>query len=277
VFVLVALVLLASASPAAASVTIGQTGDSTGSNCAIDYDWVQPTVTSGNPYVVPGTGTITSWATFGGEPFPRQLTMKMFRKIGDPDLYQVVGHDGPRNVVPGDTTGNTFGVSIAVKPGDVLGFHTPSGSQECAIPVAGDQYFARLSDLQDGQYGTFSPETDYRLNIQATFVPDNTFGLAATQRNKKKGTATLTFNLPNPGKLTGAGKGARVSVTTSGTVGSVLAPNSGPSQLLVKAKGKQKRKLNETGMVKLRLSVTYTPTGGDPSTQSVKVRLKKKI
>jgi hypothetical protein len=28
---------------------------------AIDVDWVQPTVTSGAPFVVPDTGTITSW------------------------------------------------------------------------------------------------------------------------------------------------------------------------------------------------------------------------
>jgi hypothetical protein len=29
--------------------------------------------------------------------------------------------------------------------------------------------------------------------------------------------------------------------------------------------------------VKLSVAVTYTPTGGDPSTQSVKVKLKKKL
>jgi hypothetical protein len=29
--------------------------------------------------------------------------------------------------------------------------------------------------------------------------------------------------------------------------------------------------------VKLTVAVTYTPTGGDPNTQSVKVKLKKKL
>ena len=33
----------------------------------------------------------------------------------------------------------------------------------------------------------------------------------------------------------------------------------------------------QTGKVKLNLAITYTPTGGDPSTQSVKVKLKKKL
>jgi hypothetical protein len=47
--------------------------------------------------------------------------------------------------------------------------------------------------------------------------------------------------------------------------------------LLIKAMGKKKRKLNETGKVKLNVAVTYTPTGGDPSTQSIKVKLKKNL
>ena len=29
--------------------------------------------------------------------------------------------------------------------------------------------------------------------------------------------------------------------------------------------------------MKLNVAITYTPTGGDPSTQSVKVKLKKKL
>ena len=45
--------------------------------------------------------------------------------------------------------------------------------------------------------------------------------------------------------------------------------------MLIKAKGKKKRKLNETGKVKLNVAVSYTPSGGDPSTHSVKVKLKK--
>ena len=48
-------------------------------------------------------------------------------------------------------------------------------------------------------------------------------------------------------------------------------------KLVVKGKGKKKKTLNRTGKVKLNLAITYTPTGGDPSTQSMKVQLKKKL
>ena len=51
----------------------------------------------------------------------------------------------------------------------------------------------------------------------------------------------------------------------------------GPAQLLIKATGKKKKKLTQKGKVKLNVAVTYAPTGGDPGTQSVKVKLKKKI
>ena len=104
--------------------------------------------------------------------------------------------------------------------------------------------------------------------------PTNSFVAGAVTRNKKKGTATLAFNLPNPGDFSGSGQGAQVAST--GAVTSKAVP-AGIATLVVKAKGKKKRKLNEKGKVKLNLAVTYTPTGGDPSTQSVRVKLKKQL
>jgi hypothetical protein len=59
---LAALSLAASASPAAASVTIGQLAPGNPpTNCSpYAFDQAQQTVTSGNTYVVPGAGMITS-------------------------------------------------------------------------------------------------------------------------------------------------------------------------------------------------------------------------
>jgi hypothetical protein len=74
--------------------------------------------------------------------------------------------------------------------------------------------------------------------------------------------------------LSGSGSGATVAsagAVTSKSVGAIEA------QLLVKATGKKKRKLNETGKVNLTVAATYTPTGGKPATQSVNVKLKKKL
>jgi hypothetical protein len=46
--------------------------------------------------------------------------------------------------------------------------------------------------------------------------------------------------------------------------------------LLIKAKGKKRSRLNSRGRVTLRATVVYTPTNGDPNTQSRKVKLLKR-
>ena len=90
---LAGLALAASASPATASVTIGQVGSPAA--CSPGFDWVQPTVTSGNSYVVPSTGgvvswTVKSWTTYGGAA-GAFMTMKIWRKVADPATYRAVG------------------------------------------------------------------------------------------------------------------------------------------------------------------------------------------
>lgn len=112
------------------------------------------------------------------------------------------------------------------------------------------------------------------MNLGATFIPDNNIvTLGKAERNTKKGTATLNLNLPNPGELTASGNGVKAASARAVLSKSVPA---GPAQLLIKAGGKKKRKLNETGKVSLNVAITYTPTNGDPGTRSVKVKLIKR-
>jgi hypothetical protein len=266
-----ALAFAIGASPAMGSVTLGQIGPPAVGQCE-GFDTVQATLTTGNSYTVPVDGTITQWSTYGG-PNPGTMKLKVFRLIASPATYLVVGHAGPQSVTPDGTAGNTFPANIRVKAGDLLGVN--AAGAWCILAADGGQHLHYMGDLGDGASAAFTNPVTRRLNVQATFVPDNTFHLAKTTRHKKKGTATLTFDLPNPGQLTGIGKGAKVSPTSPKPQGTVVAPGSGPTQLLVKANGKKKRKLNDTGKVKLNLAVTYTPTGGDPNTQSLRVKLKK--
>jgi hypothetical protein len=234
----------------------------------------------GNSYVVPSTGgvtswTVTSWSHKASADSGQSLTMKFWRPLGG-SMYMAVGHDGPRSPTPG--TLNTYGgLSIPVKAGDVLGISPDGGggNNGCSILVVGDQFSYQVGALADGQSDTFTGTTlGERLNVSAVVEPVNTFTLGSVTRNKKKGTATLACNLPNPGDLSGSGNGAKVSSTRAVTSKSVGA---GQAELLIKAKGKKKKKLNQKGKVKLNVAVTYTPTGGSPNTQSVKVKLKKKL
>jgi hypothetical protein len=263
-------------SPAAASVTIGQLAPgAAAAGCNQENDWVQPTVTSGNSYVVPGAGTITSWSTNAAAGAGRMLAMKIFRKTGDPNVYAVVGHGGPYPLAGGLV--NTFPASIPVKAGDLLGVNATNAgtiNTACFFSVPGEPTLYFFGNLNDGQSAAFVNDPGTRPNVTAVFAPSNTVTVGNTTRNKKKGTATLNLTLPNPGELTASGNGVKAS--SAGAVSSKAVP-AGAAQLLIKAKGKKKRKLNEKGKVKVSLAVTYTPTGGDPGTQSVKVKLKKRL
>jgi hypothetical protein len=273
----VALSLAASASPAAASVTIGQLPATTPpSACSTERDTTQPAPSSGNTYVVPSTAgivswTVTSWSTFASMDAGQSFAMKLFRQVAGM-TYQAVGHDGPHELTPGVL--NTFPANVTAAPGDVLGLNSgPGTSNACnfTVPSSSDATLIREGNLADGASGDFGTTTPigWRVNISAVITPTNRFRLGSLARNKRKGCATLIVSVPNPGELALSGNGVK-----SG--GAMAVTAAGDVQLLVKAKGKKKRKLNRTGKVKLNLAVDYTPTGGDPASQSIKVKLKKK-
>jgi hypothetical protein len=257
----IALSVLAGAPAAGASVTLGQVPSGTTLGCNGNepdgVDWVQPSVTSGNSYVAPVAGTITSWdsdAGFG------TIGMKMFRHVSGL-IYSVVGHDGPFPM-----PGGPYPASIPVKAGDILGLFNMQTNGGCSFEVPGEAGAAiYFGGLADNEAETFMPASN-RLNVTAVLVPTNTFTLGAVTRRKKKGTATISVDLPNPGQLVASG---------AGVAGAVTADGSGAVQLPIRAKGSKKRKLNRTGKVRVAPSITFTPTGGDPSTQATTLKLRK--
>jgi hypothetical protein len=258
--------------PPAAAVTIGQSVDGSNSGCDPALDWVQASVASGNNYTAPGVGTVTSWAMNASEVAGQQLTMKMWRKVGEPATYHAVGHAGPQTLTLGGT--NTFPANIPVKPGDILGFHTLTDETRCALNGApGATVLASATDLADGASNPFTlTAPNALLNITANFEFDNSFTRGKVKRNKNKGTATVTLNLPNPGQLTGSGGGAKVSGVA--TTSKAVPP--GSAKIVIRAKGKKKATLNETGKVTVKPKITYTPTGGDPGTRKLKIKLLKR-
>ena len=277
---LAALSLTASASPATASVTIGRLDPAPSISCAgSTLDLIEPTVKSGTGYVVPSIPSvsalmISSWSHNGAPAAGTltavgPLTLKVFRKVADPATYQVVGHD-TRDLIP--NTLNTFQARLPVQPGDVIGTNTAQpATSACTFSDPGETYMstATASNLADGQSAAFVPGSPNRsLNVSAVVSPSNLFTLGTVTRNKKKGTATVDVNVPNPGQLALSGNGVKSQQASPGAPGEI--------ELLIRATGKKKKKLNRKGKVKINPTITYTPTGGDPSSQSIKVKLKRK-
>ena len=134
-------------------------------------DIFDPT-TGGNAYVIPGTGTITSWSTSAGPGAGQMLKMKIFRKVADPMDYKVVGHD-LRALTAG--TINTFPVSIPVQAGDVLGLNDANANavnNACDFDATPATRFALPGDPADNETATFSIDANnVRDNVAALFEP----------------------------------------------------------------------------------------------------------
>jgi hypothetical protein len=278
------LALLAAAAPASASITVGQVSSTPpGAQCSVQVDVIPVTVGSGNTYTMPEAGTLTSWTTNSRTGIANQmLTMKVFRDV-TPTTYLAVGHDGPRNLsAAGGTAGNTFASSVAVKAGDLLGVNSANGgavANGCnfSTPVGsigvGPMPVPPGGDVADGGQGTFTTIANHLPNVSAELVPSNSVKVGATSRSKKKGTATVTLDVPNPGVLSLAGKGLKSPLASA----PLQISGPGPVPVLIKAKGKQRKKLNQTGVVKLKGTISFTPTAGDTGTTPFSLKLKKKV
>jgi len=267
--------LIANVPSAGAAITIGQLGTPPSPQvCEVLVDRVQPTVTSGNSYVLPSTGgvtdwTITSWSSNPpGPPATTAWKAKIFRQVA-PGTFTVVAQDQVRNLTTG--TLNTFTTALRAKPGDILGVNVIANAVPCSFVVTGDSYLRTGpgSDLANGASGAFPIATlNRRLNISAVATPTSTFDLSKGKANKKKGIGKLEVeDILNPGELVLSGKG--VTRATENV-------NPGDDEVLkVRAKGGKSKKLNSTGKTTLKPKVTFTPSTGEPNTESKKLKLKK--
>src|SRR5262249_32677644 len=163
-------------------------------------------------------------------------------------------------VTPPGTGLQTLSANLPIRAGDFVGLDLVSATS--LIKSAGApgstvyEWGFSSAVLADGE--TAPPKNTYpgtELAFNAEVAPTNTFSFGATQRNKKKGTATLNLTLPNPGELSGSGNGAKVASAAGAVISKAVG--AGPAQLLIKAKGQKKKKLNEKGKIKLNVAVTY--------------------
>jgi hypothetical protein len=274
VFWVAGLLTLMAASSAHGSVTVGQIAPVgfTPNTCGPSSgDYIQPTVTSGNSYVMPAAGRISSWSTRAAANAGQTMSLQILRPLGGA-VYRLVAHDGPRPLTQSSL--NTFTASLAVRAGDVLGVDTSGTTAlvSCTYQMPGETIWGSYPTavINDGDQATFTSGANKRVNATAVLQPSNAFSITGTRRNKKRGKATITVTLPGPGTAVVAGKGVkrRGSVLQTATGGTV--------KLRVIAKGKAAAKLAHRGRARVILAITFTPTGGDQATQTVKLKLLKK-
>ncbi len=260
----------------------------------------------GTPSYATPNGVLTSWRFHSSaDPAAGAVRLKIFRYTGTALVFKVLAESSLKTLQP--DTAYDFKERIPVDQGDLLGL-TASGDAEVGITVPGtpQNQLAQFGggDIPPGATGTATIAwPDLRPSVAATIEADADgdgfgddtqdkcpvdrttqalcqFSFGRLERNKKRGTAVLPVTVPGAGTLSLSGKGVagqHASTSRAASARGRAMASASTVKLVVKGKGKKKKTLNKTGKVKLKLAITYTPAGGDPSTRSMKVKLKKKL
>lgn len=98
--------------------------------------------------------------------------------------------------------------------------------------------------------------------------PSNAFSFGHFKTNAKQGTATQSVTVSGPGRLVLAGNDVKEAKKTASQQGAI--------SLSIVPIAKAKSALNRTGQTKIKVAVSFTPTGGTSKTQKKTVKLVKK-
>jgi hypothetical protein len=206
-------------------------------------------------FFVPGTATPASSTGFGA----------VFTDVDNAGTTKIELFDdygrrlGSWDAPPFDGDGGYSFLGISFDEGETVGLAritTGDGELEASgspddVTQGGEDDLVALDDFLYGE-----PQQSPQL-------------LRKPKLNKDRGTAKLRALVPGAGEIE-----LRKSKKLKRSVEE--PEEAGPVTLSIKPKGAAKEKLEDTGRAKVKVKVTYTPTGGEPSNESKKVKLKQR-
>ncbi len=277
---LTAVILIATAGAAQGAVTIGNnltTTESTnmpgcGIPCTVTNLTLPGSSLAPDGLTSPLNGTVTSWRLRANT--APDVRLRILRPGGG-TTFTGAGTSAPAGFA-GPGMSGPIATSLPIQTGDSIGLENPSDRLIYGANLLGGAAFWNMPVLADGSTPRPPNGTGPMVEVlvQATVEPTNTLGLSAQPvLNKRKGTATLTISVPNPGQLDFSGTGINIAETAA--VKTVTAP--GPVKFLIRATGKKLKKLKKKGRVGVTATFTFTPRGGAASTQSTSLKLRKKL
>lgn len=229
-------------------------------------------------FVLGGAGSATAASIdppdfdFGNQDVGTTSVTKTFTVNRDQLCFPGIGCFGPDptdSLTPVGVTG-----PFAVTPSLSCILFVPSCTVDVTfLPVAGG---LANGTLTGGDGSAVLRGTGVAQPVLQQAQASNLFSFGKLKLNKKKGTATLTIDVPGPGNLALGGKGV-VKQRGGTAAASKAVSKAGKVTLRIKAKGKKKAKLIDTGKVKVKPKVTFSPTGGTPATQTRRITLKKNL
>lgn len=263
-----ALTLAVVAAPAQGAITIGSNlGSAANANCPVNCTATNLSLGSdvaAGGLRSPVNGTVTSWRFKSGSN-GNQINLRVLKPGAG------VSFTGGATSAPQTATGGInglFATSLPISIGDAVGLDAYNDALVMSTGVSAVQVSWTMPLLGQGSTRDGLTTNTREVLVQAVVEPSNTLGFGKQVKNRKKGNARLTVDMPNAGLLSISGEGVKVAGGASRTI---AAP--GPLTLTIKAKGKQARKLRENRKVKLNPSFTFTPNDGVARTESRKVKL----
>jgi hypothetical protein len=196
------------------------------------------------------------------------VTFRLARLRGG-DARATGAGTGPTVALPSPGK-HSFPANLPVQAGDYVGVDTSALSavgNPCVIGATQRrQYGPTLVD--GGAFTTPDYTQTCEVLINAKVRPSNELTIEKVKRDKQRGTATVAFDLPGPGRLTLSGKGIKRATEDVG--------EAGEASLRVKPKGKAKRRLAKRGKARVTAEVAFKPDGGRSATDSVRIKLVKR-
>jgi hypothetical protein len=174
--------------------------------------------------------------------------------------------DATFSTPPGVVAGQGYAIVLTRPGGNIWSF-----GERGENPCEGREF---ASSTQTGSWAADDPFYD---NVFQLFVnPPNQFTIGGLKGRK------LTLSVPGPGPIIvsdastaragqakAAGKKSLKTISTNAT-------GAGDITVTLRLTKKAKHKLKDKGKLKARAAITFTPTGGEPNTQTTKVKFKLK-
>lgn len=193
-------------------------------------------------YTIPTTGVLTSWSTLATEGAGQTLTFKVYRRLGE-GSYTVVGHDGPRELVPNVV--NTFKTAIPVQAGDVIGNNDLEHVEE--VPNACEFETTNFEDVIECSEGEFLDgevfetivecENGSRPNVTATILPPPTISSISPAGGSVQGGTSVVIVGANfaevKGVTFGTAPAAGFAVNSEGQITAIAPPSASPGHVSI--------------------------------------------
>lgn len=216
-----------------------------------------------------------SLAGGGGRQLPTLSANVSFPSF--PALLKAPAAAGPPTVSGGSAPGSALSCSQGAWAPDLAGTFLFQAPQTFAY-----QWLRDGAEITGAEGSTIAADTPGRYECRVTAtnhagstartsasftVAEGHFTIGKPKLNKKVGTAKLPVTVPGAGEL--KLKGKTIALQTRDV-------DAGKTRLLVRPKGKAKRKLVTKGKATARATVTFTPTDATGSSQGIRVKLKQK-